>query len=476
MQITTEQFKQASTKALKNGQIQRSLSKVSSGFEQARRRAVNELTSDVWEQYREQARQIKDHTIENLDYYLNLLTDRLEHNGAVVHFAKDSKEANAIVLDVARSRGVKTITKSKSMVSEEIGLNEVLETNGIEPIETDLGEYILQLANETPFHLVAPALHKSKKEVADLFNRKLRTSKKASIGALTLAARRELRGKFLKADMGITGVNFAVAETGTIALFTNEGNGRMSTSIPRIHMALMGMEKVVPTLEDMAVMLRILPRAATGQRITSYVTLVSGPRRPDEEDGPEEFHLVVIDNGRSKLLRDPELREALNCIRCGACLNTCPVYQSVGGHAYGWVYPGPIGSIITPVLTGLSKANDLPFASTLCGACKDACPVKINIPRMLIKLRKDLKEGDKSSRNVAISEKVAVTLWKHLTLSTGKMAFARSLGTFLQRPLTRGKFMKNIPFPPFSKWTKYRDFPSLAPRSFKKIWEKRKWQ
>jgi L-lactate dehydrogenase complex protein LldF len=476
MQITTEKFKQASTKALKSGQVQRSLSKVSSGFEQARRRAVNELTPDVWDKYREQARQIKDHTIDNLDYYLNLLTDRLQHNGAVVHFAKDSKEANAIVLDVARSRNVKTITKSKSMVSEEIGLNEVLETNGIEPIETDLGEYILQLANETPFHLVAPALHKSKREVADLFHRELGTSKKASIGALTLAARKELRGKFLKADMGITGVNFAVAETGTIALFTNEGNGRMSTSIPRIHMALMGMEKVVPTLEDMAVMLRILPRAATGQRLTSYVTLVSGPRRPGEEDGPEEFHLVIIDNGRSKLLRDPELREALNCIRCGACLNSCPVYQRIGGHSYGWVYPGPIGSIVTPVLTGLSKANNLPFASTLCGACKDACPVKINIPRMLIKLRKDLKEGDKSNRNVSVSEKVAVTLWKHLTLSTSKMAFARSLGAFLQRPLTRGKFIKNIPFPPFSKWTKYRDFPSLAPKSFKKIWEKRKWQ
>ena len=474
MQITTEKFKQSSTKALKSKQIQRSLSKVSSGFDQARRRAVNELSPDVWDQYREQARQIKDHTIENLDYYLNLLTDRMQHNGAVVHFAKDSKEANAIVLDVARSRGVKTITKSKSMVSEEIGLNEVLETNGIEPIETDLGEYILQLANETPFHLVAPALHKSKRDVAEIFHKELKTSKKASIGALTLAARKELRGKFLKADMGITGVNFAIAETGTIALFTNEGNGRMSTSIPRIHVALMGMEKVVPTLEDMAVMLRILPRAATGQRLTSYVTLVSGPRRPGEEDGPEEFHLVVIDNGRSKLLKDPELREALNCIRCGACLNSCPVYQTIGGHSYGWVYPGPIGSIVTPVLTGLSKASNLPFASTLCGACKDACPVKINIPRMLLKLRKDLKEGDKNDRNVSISERVAVTLWKHLTLSTSKMAFARSLGTFLQRPLTRGTFMKNIPFPPFSKWTKYRDFPRLAPKSFKKIWEKRK--
>ena len=473
MQVRSEQFKKLSLQALDNEHVQSSLSRVSEGFDLGRRRAVEELTPEVWEEYREQGRRIKEHTIANLDYYLELLTDRVQENGGAVHFARDSKEATELMLELAHSRGVKLATKSKSMVSEEMGLNHVFESNGIEPVETDLGEFILQLSNETPFHLIAPALHKSKEEVGALFNEKLGTRKKAGIPALTIAARKALRGKFLEADMGITGVNFAVAETGTIALFTNEGNGRLSTSLPRIHVALMGMEKVVPTLEDLAVMLRLLPRAATGQRLTSYVTLVSGPRRASDEDGPEEFHLVIMDNGRSKLLADPELREALNCIRCGACLNTCPVYQKIGGHAYGWVYPGPIGSVLTPAMNGPRHANNLPFASTLCGACRDACPVKINIPRMLLKLRQDLKEGDKENRKATFPERFGFGIWSRIVASEGALSKYRAIASLAQRPFVKGSRLRRIPLAPFSKWTRNRDFPRLAPKSFHKVWEQK---
>ncbi len=473
MQVRSEQFNKLSLQALSSKQVQNSLSRVSEGFDMSRRRAVEELTPEVWEEYREQGRRIKEHTIANLDYYLELLTDRVQQNGGAVHFARDAAEATSVVLSVARSRGVKLAVKSKSMVSEEMGLNHVLESNGIEPVETDLGEFILQLSNETPFHIIAPALHKSKEEVGALFNEKLGTRKKAAIPALTIAARKALRNKFLEADMGITGVNFAVAETGTIALFTNEGNGRLSTSLPRVHLALMGMEKVVPTLEDLSVMLRLLPRAATGQRLTSYVTLVSGPRRRADEDGPDEFHLVIMDNGRSKLLADPELREALNCIRCGACLNACPVYQKVGGHAYGWVYPGPIGSVLTPAMNGPGNAADLPFASTLCGACRDACPVKINIPRMLLKLRQDLKEGDKEERKAAFLERFGFGMWSRVVASEGALGRFRAVAALLQRPFVKGSRLRRIPLAPFSKWTSNRDFPRLASKSFHKVWERK---
>ena len=471
MRVKSQEFQRSSAKALADEQLQTSLRRVIDHFDHAREDAIQELTPEVWERYRERGREIKQHAIENLDYYLGLLSQRVERNGGIVHFARDAQQATDIVLDVARSRGVKRVVKGKSMLSEEMDLNHVLEAQGIEAVETDLGEYIIQLADETPFHIIAPAMHKSKEQVSDLFFDKLKVRRLTKIEDMAAVARDILREKFLQADMGITGVNFAVAETGTIVVVTNEGNGRMCTSLPRVHVALMGMEKVVPALEDMAVMLRLLPRAATGQRITSYVSFISGPRRRSDEDGPEEFHLVIMDNGRSKLLADPDLREALYCIRCGACLNICPIYRNVGGHAYGWVYPGPIGAVITPVMTGLPKAKDLPFASTLCGACREVCPVKINIPHMLLKLRGQLAQGVSGQRKVSWRERFGIGVWAKTVRSERSLAWIRRLAVMVQRPFVTQGRMRRIPLPPFSRWTRQRDFPALARRSFHQLWK-----
>ncbi len=471
MQSHTQEFPKLAARALDNDQVQQALEGLRTGFDQARRRAIAEITPERWEELRAQARAIKEHTIANLDYYLAMLADSVERNGGHVHFASDSQEATDIVLEIALRNGVKLAVKGKSMVSEEMALNHALAEAGVEAVETDLGEYIIQLAGETPFHLVAPAIHKSKEEVSALFHEKLGTPEEADIPSLTRMARETLRQKFLAADMGVSGVNFAVAETGTVCIVTNEGNGRMSTSLPRIHVALMGMEKVVPALEDLAVFYRLLPRAATGQRATSYFTLVSSPRRVDDEDGPEEFHLVIMDNGRSRLLADPALREALYCIRCAACLNACPVYRKVGGHAYGWVYPGPIGAVVTPVLVGLPQAKDLPFASTLCGACRDVCPVSIDIPRMLLHLRWQLAEGPRGQRKASSTERFAFKAWGRVFRNEQSLARGRSLARLLQRPFVRGGRIRRLPLPPLSRWTRGRDLPALPKRSFHQVWK-----
>ena len=396
-EVKTQEFRQASARVLANAKLQSFMSRSMGTFDGARAEAIEELSPQRWEELREQGREIKRHTLDNLDYYLELLRERVIANGGHVHFAKDADEARAIVGHIAQTRGLKLAIKSKSMVSEEMGLNPFLEDMGVEPVETDLGEYIIQLANETPFHIIAPAMHKSKEEVSELFGKKIGRPNLKDIESMAGAAREVLREKLVSADMGITGANFLVAETGTVTLITNEGNGRFCTSVPRVLVSITGMEKIVPSMEDLPVFIRLLPRAATGQRISSYVTHVYGPKRSDDEDGPEEFHLVIVDNGRSRLLADPDLREALYCIRCGACLNACPVYRKVGGHSYGWVYPGPIGAVVSPVLVGLERSKDLPNASSLCGACRDVCPLKINIPRMLLKLRSQISEGSESA-------------------------------------------------------------------------------
>jgi L-lactate dehydrogenase complex protein LldF len=307
----------------------------------------------------------------------------------VVHWAENASEACRIVVDIAKQNGVKTVAKSKSMVSEEVGLNDALIEAGIEPIETDLGEYILQINDaEPPSHIVMPVIHKTAEDVADLFHAKHGTPRKTDPAALTREAREILRPKFLSADMGVSGANFLVAETGSTLIVTNEGNGRLCTTLPRLHVALTGIEKVVPTLEDVSTLLRLLPRSATGQAITNYVSLHTGPKRLEESDGPQQFHIVLVDNGRSKLLAG-EMREMLRCIRCGACMNHCPVYQAVGGHAYGWVYPGPMGNILTPSYVGLENAIALPNAATMCNQCGVVCPVKIPLPDLMRKLREE---------------------------------------------------------------------------------------
>lgn len=471
-EVKTQDFYAASTISIQDPQLRRALQRVGSGFDGARREAISEVTPEVWEEWREQARQIKVHTLEHLDYYLGLLYDKVTEVGGQVHFARDAVQANAIVADLARTRQVRITTKSKSMVSEELGLNHVLEGVGVEVYETDLGEYIIQLAEETPSHLVAPALHKTKEDVARLLSQKLGVPYLDDIEAMARVARETLREKFLQADLGISGANFLVAETGTLVIITNEGNGRLCTSAPRIHIGITGMEKVIPSLQDLAVFLRLLPRAATGQRLTSYVSMVSGPRRSQDEDGPEEFHLIIVDNGRSRLLADPHLRESLYCIRCGACLNICPVYQKVGGHAYGWVYPGPIGSIVSPALVGVKQAKDLPYASTLCGACREACPVKINIPRMLLHLRHKLAESPTPEEKAATdAESLLARGYAQLMTSPTLLSTAHKLGRNAQKLLTSKDKIEWMPLPPLSRWTHSRDLPALPPRTFHEIWQ-----
>ncbi|MDJ0757060.1 MAG: LutB/LldF family L-lactate oxidation iron-sulfur protein, partial [Ardenticatenaceae bacterium] len=338
------------------------------------RRAQAVAIYDEMDEMRDRGRLIRAHTLSRLDHYLAQFINNVEKLGGHVFLAGDAAEANAYITKLAREKGVRSAVKSKSMVTEEIHLNDALEKAGVRPIESDLGEYIIQLADERPSHIIAPVMHRTRQDVGKLFSEKLDVDYTEDPLVLNQIARSKLRQEFLEADMGISGVNFAVADSGTISIVTNEGNARMSTTAPPIHVAVMGMERIVPTFEELGIMLQILARSATGQKLSVYATMITGPRRPGDDDGPEEFHVVIVDNGRSQTLGS-ELAEILYCIRCGACLNTCPVYQSIGGHAYGSVYPGPIGSVLTPALDGVGPWGELAHASTLCGACKEVCPV-----------------------------------------------------------------------------------------------------
>ncbi len=457
--------------ALRDERVQANLLSLYNGFHQGRQREADATPN--WEEIRDRARAIKARTVENLDFYLELLERSVTGAGGRVFFATDAEAANRYVLDLARLKGVRTVIKGKSMLSEEMGLNQRLSQEGIEAVETDLGEYIIQLAEERPYHIIVPAIHKSREEVSLLLHNKLGVPRHQDIPEMAGEARRQLRDKFIQAEMGITGANFVVAETGTLVLVTNEGNGRMCTSMPKTHVAIMGMEKIVPTMEDLGIFLRLLIRSATGQRISSYVTMVDGPRRSDDEDGPEEFHLVVVDNGRSRLLADPELRESLYCLRCGACLNACPVYRKVGGHAYGWVYPGPIGAIVSPMLTSLSSLRDLPYASSLCGACREVCPVRINTPRMLLHLRRELTEGGthlKGSTS-SLAERLVMKALRLTMASPFMLAMATKLGRVFQWPLQRKGGLTMLP-PPLSGWTKHRDLRPIASSPFRERWRK----
>jgi len=463
----TTEFRSKASKTLGDRRVLQSLEHVYTGFYKGRINAARD--TDNWEHLRSKGKAIKDHTITHLDYYLGMLAENVNKNGGNVYFAKDAKQAREHIVDLAKTRAVKTVIKSKSMVSEEMDLANALNAAGFEAVETDLGEYIIQLAGETPYHLIAPAIHKSREEVAVLLGSEIRAGDPIPDATdLTMMARAKLREIFKRADMSVTGVNFAVAESGSVAIVTNEGNGRMSTTVPRMHVAVMGMEKIIPSIQDLSTMLRILIRSATGQRISTYVTMVNGPKSPDEEEGPEEFHLVIMDNGRNRLLEDPKLRESLNCIRCGACLNACPVYRKVGGHAYGWVYPGPIGSIVSPVMTGLKDASNLPKASSLCGACHEACPVKIDIPRMLLELRWRNAEGkmDPAERTSSYKERAIWKAWRFGMMTRRRFDLGARLLRFFIRPIARNGWIRKAP-PPVSGWTTTRDFPLITHKSLR---------
>lgn len=429
-------------------------------------RRLAQQSYEDWEHLRERGRAIRAHVIENLDFYLGRLTDRVRANGGQVHLCREAADVVRVVTEIAARRGARSVIKSKSMVSEEVRLNRALEEIGVRAVETDLGEYIVQLAGEMPSHIIGPAIHKNRQQIAELFSREAGRPVAPDTESLAAFARRRLREEFLRADIGITGCNFAVAETGSVCLFTNEGNGRMVTSLPPVHIAVMGMERIVPTLEDLEVMMHLLPRSGTGQKLTSYVTIVSGPRREGEADGPEEFHLVIVDNGRSRLLRDPRFREALYCIRCGACLNVCPVYRQIGGHAYGWVYPGPIGAVITPLLQDdLDRWGDLPFASTLCAACSEACPVKIPLHDLLVRHRARYVAAGKAG----MAERAAFRAFRRVFGAAKKYKVAVGAAEKLLRLWVRDGHMAPR-VPGLKDWTDSRDFPALARRRFRDLW------
>lgn len=459
-------FYERAEAALHDGQLKLALDRATSRFTSQRASALERLLNS--DEVRDRARAARARALARLDRYLEQLAANVEAAGGVVHWAWDAADARRIILELCRSRDVQRIVKGKSMASEEIHLNHALESAGYTVVETDLGEYIIQLAGETPSHIIAPAIHWTKEQVAALFSRKLGAPPTDDIPQLARTARESLRQEYLRADMGITGVNFGVAETGTIVLIENEGNGRLTSSAPRIHVALMGIERTVATMDDLQPLLQVLARSATGQKLSVYTNFVTGPARADEPDGPDEFHLVLLDNGRSRILGS-EYVETLYCIRCGACLNICPVYSEIGGHAYGAVYPGPIGAVLTPNLDGLNADTRwLPYASTLCGACQEVCPVRIPLPDYLVRLRRDVV----TRLGAPLPERAAMRLWRFGMSAPGLYKAGGTLSRVGLKLLARRRRIRRLP-PPFDAWTRGRDFPAFAPTSFREQWEQR---
>lgn len=451
--------------ALGNARLREALRKTESKFVHGRAQALQNL--DDFEAVRSHAAGIRDRVLDHHDLWLEQFEREAVRRGAVVHWAEDAADVQRIVADIARSQGVKKAVKSKSMVSEECALNGALEAAGVQVVETDLGEYILQLADEPPSHIVAPVLHKTKEEIADLFAQHHQRPRQTGIAELTREAREFLRPHFVSADMGISGGNFLIAETGSVLIVTNEGNGRLATTLPRVHVAITGIEKVVPTLADAATLLRLLPRSATGQDITNYVSLLTGVKGAGDSDGPEHFHIVLLDNGRSKLL-GTRLQPMLRCIRCGACMNHCPVYQNIGGHAYGWVYPGPMGSILTPVYVGLENALPLPNASTLCGRCAEVCPVNIPLPDLL----RELRHAQQVRGLRPWRERLGLRLWAWLALRPRLYRLGAGFAAQALRWLAdkRGQIGW---LPGGAGWTDGRDFPAPAGRTFRALYAQR---
>ncbi len=419
---------------------------------------------------RELAGAIKQHTLDYLDYYLEQLAANVEKRGGQVHFASDGDHAKKIIFDIVSKSNTKRIIKSKSMVSEEIELAHVMEAAGLDVVETDLGEFIVQIDHDKPSHLVTPIIHKDKESIAQLFSQYFGTPYNDDPEALTKQAREYLRDKFRKADLGMTGGNFLVAETGDVVTVENEGNVRQSITTPKVLISFVGIEKLVPRMSDLSVMLKLLARSATGQSMTVYSSIFSGIRKAGETDGPEEFHLILMDNGRTEILASEEYRETLRCIRCGACLNACPIYRKIGGHSYGSVYPGPIGALITPLMQGLEKNKDLPNASSLCGACYEACPVKINIPKHLINLRRDIVKRQ-------LNHPVERFIYRAYAFMMNTPARYKLASWMQKRSLrlikSRSGYVKKLPFPG-SGWTQVRDIPAPAKKTFRQIWNEKR--
>jgi L-lactate dehydrogenase complex protein LldF len=470
MLATSHNFKENADRGLADETLQRALAKARTGFPLRRRLAVERLPE--FEALREEGRAIKDHTLAHLDFYLELFEERVVAAGGAVHWARNAEEARATVLEICRSVDAEVVTKGKSMIAEEVGLNEHLARNGITPVETDLGEYIIQLRHEPPSHIIAPAIHLVKEQIADTFRAEHRTlPAERPLGEarqLCDEARAILRPRFLAAEVGITGANFLIAETGSSIIVTNEGNGDLTQILPRVHIVLASLEKLVPSFEDAATLLRLLARSATGQEFSSYTTVSTGPRRPGDLDGPEEYHVILLDNGRSALLGG-EFQDMLRCIRCAACLNHCPVYAAVGGHAYGWVYPGPMGAVLTPSLVGIAEAGHLPNASTFCGRCESVCPMKIPLPKLMRHWREREFAAGLAPRTV----RTGLGLWAflarrpvlyHALCEGGSRVLGwagRGRGRFRALPWAAG-------------WTRVRDMPAPEGRSFHSLWAERR--
>jgi L-lactate dehydrogenase complex protein LldF len=465
---TSPQFKENAHEALQDAPLQKALNNLRTGFIERRALAAAELPE--FEALRDSARDIKKHTLQHLDLYLEAYEQKVTESGGHVHFCRTSEEANEAVLAICRAHGARALTKGKSMISEEMGLNDVLIAAGITPVETDLGEYIIQLRGEIPSHIIAPAVHLNKEQVEADFRRVHTHLPKDRVltepTQLLTEARAVLRERFLAADIGITGANFLIAETGTSVIVTNEGNGDLTQTLPKVHIVLASLEKLVPTLEDVSQLLRVLARSATGQDMSVYTTFSTGPRRSQDVDGPQEYHVIILDNGRSAMLGG-EFEDMLRCIRCGACMNHCPVYHAVGGHAYGWVYPGPMGAVLTPSLIGVDKAGHLPNASTFCGRCEAVCPVRIPLPKMM----RHWREREFERHLTPAAFRSGLRLWAFFAKRPALYRFATRIGMAGLGLLgkRRGRFT-SLPFA--GGWTNYRDLPAPQGPTFQARWAK----
>lgn len=464
MKISDHAFNDRLETNLENDFMRGAVSSAQQRF-QTRRHAAIEMLD--WEEWRNHGEEIRQHVLEHLDYYLHELSENVAARGGHVFFAQTAEEATAYIATIAKEKNAKKIVKAKSMVTEEINLNSQLEQLGCEVIETDLGEYILQLDDhDPPSHIVTPALHKNKEQIRDVFAEKIGYTASSQPEELALHARKVLRNHYLTADIGITGCNFAVAETGSVCLVTNEGNADLVTALPKTQISVMGMERLVPTFEEMEVLVGMLTRSAVGQKLTSYITVLTGVKEALEVDGPEEFHLVIVDNGRSSILGS-EFRPILQCIRCAACINACPVYRHVGGHTYGSIYSGPIGVVLSPLLGGYDDYKELPYASTLCGACTDVCPVKIPLHELIHKHREVIVERE---GRAPISESLLMQAFGMGTSSQSIYKFGSKVASTVMKPFTKDEKITKGPGL-LKNWTASRDFPSVQKERFRDWFE-----